>query len=276
MARAVFDALDDRIYEYGIDRGMIYFLDGTAVPWNGLTAVDESNGSQTLQTHHLDGYPYLHRVTQGSYQGTISAYTYPDEFLRVEGAVNLESALGYPGMYAIHQPAEPFNFCYRTRVGSVENSDLGYKLHMLYGVTALPTERNYQTLSADPEASDFSWEIRATPQFDTVYPASHVIFDSRYTNSWWLTALENMLYGTDSPDVNPLFPSYLTLMYNFTSVNEAGPGAVWAVTVVDNGDGTWTATDTNGEITMVSAYEFSITDINATYTTAGVYDMETS
>lgn len=275
MAALTFDAVGEREYQYGIDKAAIYFADGTSAPWNGITSVEEAVGQQQLKSYYLDGQPFLHNVTPGAYEGTISAYTYPEAFQRAEGVKKMDNVLGHPGMAITHQRPDQFNLAYRTKIGNDLAEEAGYKLHMIYNVTALPSSKTFQTLGGDPEATEFSWDIKTIPTQDTGFPTAHVIFDSTKSNWWWMNFIENWLYGTDDPDADPYFPNYLELLYNFVQVNAAGPNE-FPVTVVDNFDGTWTATDSNGEITIVTPGEFSIIEVDATYLNAGEYDMETS
>lgn len=272
MAKLTFDAAGEKEYQYGVEKTVLYLRDGTSAVWNGVTSIEENAGMQSLKSYYLDGKPFLNAVSPGAFEGTLNAYTYPEEFLVVEGTFDVGTYVGHPGMYITHQRPETFSLSYQTRVGSDLDADAGYKIHMLYGLLAAPSDKVFQTLGATISPGEFSWDLKSIPEsYGGVWPTSHVIFDSRKVNWWWLDFLENWLYGTDDQD--PYFPSYAELVYNYVGVNGAGPNTP-PVTVVDNGDGTWTATDSNGQITMVNASEFSITEVDGSYIDADTYVLE--
>lgn len=203
MTKLVWDGMGQRRYETGVDRGVLYLPDGTGVSWNGLTSVEEDEGGIEVEPFYFDGVKYLQVRTSGDYSGTISAYTYPVEFEQFDGLEQVTN-----GMQLTRQPVtEMFAISYRTRIGNdVEGLDHGYKIHVVYNLTATPSTKSYSTVSDQPEPVDLSWTVSAIPEIVPGYrPTAHVIFDTTKLNPYLVLDLEDLLYGTDpTTEVDPL------------------------------------------------------------------------
>ena len=206
MARLTWDATGEHLYETGVRRGVLYLQNnngtyGTGVAWNGITTVTESPSGAEATAIYADDIKYLNLYSAEEFGATIEAYTYPDEFAQCDG-----SASPVAGMNIGQQTRKSFGFCYRTAIGNdVAGEDYGYKLHILYGCKASPSEKSYQTINDSPEAITFSWEITTTPVEVSGYkPTACVIIDSTKCDAAKLTALENTLYG--SSNSSPTLP----------------------------------------------------------------------
>ena len=204
MARLVWDATGEHLYETGVKNGVLYVQDSsgnyqTGVAWNGITAVTESPSGAEANAIYADDIKYLNLYSVEEFGATIEAYTYPDAFAECDG-----SASPVTGMNIGQQSRKMFGFCYRTVVGNdVAAEDYGYKIHIIYGCKASPSEKSYQTINDSPEAITFSWEISTTPVNVTGYkPTSCVIIDStKFTTTAAqnkLKALEDILYGSEN------------------------------------------------------------------------------
>lgn len=199
MAKLVFDAAGKHYFETGVDHGVLFRLNdaGTAyetgVPWNGLTAVTESPEGSEESAIYADNIKYLSLRSAENFKGTIEAFTYPDEFEVCDG-----SAVLSPGIKISQQSRRPFAFSYRTNIGNDLTSELGYKLHIVYGATAAPSERAHATINESPEAMTMSWEITTTPVAVAGYKATaHIEIDSTKIAAGALTKIEDALYGKD-------------------------------------------------------------------------------
>lgn len=198
--RIVWDATGERLYETGVDHGVLYILDsdGTyknGVAWNGLSAVTESPSGAEATAIWADNIKYLNLMSAEEFGATIEAYTYPDEFGQCDGTAELVE-----GVTVGQQARKTFGLCYRTRIGNdVDGDQHGYKLHIIYGALASPSEKGYQTVSDSPEAISFSWEVTTTPvNVSGMSATASLVIDSTKSNPEKLTALENILYGTDA------------------------------------------------------------------------------
>lgn len=195
------DNTGDKLYETGVDRGVLYPMGqsgyGTGVAWNGLTGVTETPSGAEATKLYADNIKYREIRSAEEFGGTIEAYTYPDEWAECDGSAALMA-----GVYAGQQPRKVFGFCYRTILGNdVDLNSHGYKLHIVYGCTASPSERSYATVNDSPEAITFSWEFSSTPVNVTGHkPVSCITIDSTKVDATKLKNLENKLYGvsTDS------------------------------------------------------------------------------
>ena len=200
--RLVWDQTGERLYETGIDRGVLYLLDNSAkyskgVAWNGLTAVTESPSGAEATAIWADNMKYLNLISAEEFGCTIEAYTYPDEFAECDGSANLVDG---GGVVIGQQNRKIFGLCYRTLVGNdVNANDHGYKLHLIYGCQASPSERAYATVNDSPEAITFSWEVTTTPVNVTGFkPTACITIDSTKCDATCLAALEEILYGKDA------------------------------------------------------------------------------
>lgn len=203
MSRLVWDQTGERLFETGTDRGVIYPYDtanhtyGKGVAWNGLTAVTESPSGAEASPLYADNIKYLELRSAEEFGATIEAYTYPDEFAVLDGSASLAD-----GVTIGQQKRGLFGFCYRTKLGNdVDGDDHGYKLHLIYGCTASPTEKGYQTVNDSPDAITFSWEISTTPvSVKGFKPTACLTVDSTKCDPTKLKALEILLYGSNGED----------------------------------------------------------------------------
>jgi hypothetical protein len=207
MTALTWDAVGARKYETGVDKCVLYIPDvngiyNTGFAWNGLTTITESPSGAEANAQYADNLKYLTLISSEEFGATLEAFTYPDEFLQCDG---VQAPIA--GVLLGQQTRKRFGLCYRTRVGNdVSGTDLGYKLHLIYGATAAPSEKAYATVNDSPEALTFSWEISTTPVEVTNYkPLAVLTIDSTKVDSVKLAALELVLYGTVG--VDPLLPT---------------------------------------------------------------------
>lgn len=219
MSRLEWDADSKRLYETGVDRGVLYLKDedGTyknGVAWNGLTAVTESPSGAESTPLYADNIKYLNLRSVEEFGATIEAYTYPDEFMQCDGSAALAT-----GVYIGQQPRKPFGFCYRTVLGNdTMNDAYGYKLHLVYGCDAAPSEKNYQTINDSPDAITFSWEISTTPVNvgNNHKPTACVTIDSTKVNPEKLIVLEDILYGSADEEARLPLPAEIATLVGIT------------------------------------------------------------
>lgn len=207
MAKLVFDKTGERFYETGVSNGVLYVQDESGgyprgVAWNGLINVTESPSGAEATPLYADNIKYLQLISAEEFGATIEAYTYPDEFEACDGSVELS-----PGVTIGQQDRKPFGLCYKTIIGNdVKGNNLGYKLHLIYGAVAGPSEKAYQTVNDSPEAITFSWEITTTPvEVAEHKPTASLIIDSTKINAAKLAKIEEKLYGTVSTE--PTLPT---------------------------------------------------------------------
>ena len=214
MPRLTWDATGERIYETGVRNGVLYVSNNGAYPkgvaWNGLTAVTESPSGAEPTALYADDIKYLNLISAEEFGATVEAYTYPDEFAQCNGEASLVA-----GVTIGQQPRKTFGMAYRTVVGNdTENENYGYKLHLIYGAVAAPSEKAYATINDSPEAITFSWELTATPvSVNGFKPTASLTIDSTKVDPEKLAALEDILYGKDDQDARlPLPNEVATLM----------------------------------------------------------------
>ncbi len=216
MTALVWDDAGQRFYETGIENGVLYVIDGSGdyplgVAWNGLVSVTESPSGAEPTALYADNIKYLTLVSAEEFACTIEAYTYPDEFGVCDGSIEAGLAVG---TYLGQQARSIFGLVFKTKIGNdVAGDALGYKLHLIYGCLASPSEKGYQSVNDSPEAITFSWEIATTPPIVTGYtPTAQIIIDSRGADPTALAALELLLFG-DAGDPNlPLPDAIITAM----------------------------------------------------------------
>ena len=202
MAKIVWDKSSERLYETGVKNGVLY-VQGTGgtytkgVAWNGLAAVTESPSGAEPTPLYADDIKYLNLLSTEEFGATIEAYTYPDEFAECDGSKSIAT-----GVYIGQQARKTFGMCYKTTLGNdTEGNDHGYKLHIIYGALAAPSEKAYETINDSPEAITFSWEISTTPVNVTgSKPTATIVIDSTKANPEKLAALEVILFGADAPN----------------------------------------------------------------------------
>jgi hypothetical protein len=200
MARLVWDATGKKFYETGVDRGVLFPIasNGTyplGVAWNGLISVTESPSGAEANAIYADNIKYLSLQSAEEFGGTVEAYTYPEEFGECDGSAELVA-----GVSISQQPRKTFGLSYRTILGNdVENDSYGYKIHLIYGCLASPSEKTYQSVNDSPEANAMSWEITTTPVPVTGFkPTACVVIDSTLVDPADLAAFEDILYGKDA------------------------------------------------------------------------------
>ena len=196
MAKIEWDKTGERLYETGVKNGVLYVQEAGAYPkgvaWNGLTAVTESPSGAEATPLYADDIKYLNLLSAEEFGATIEAYTYPDEFAECDGSASLAD-----GVMIGQQARKTFGLCYRTAIGNdIDGNDHGYKLHIIYGALAAPTEKAYATINDSPEAITFSWEVTTTPVNVTgAKPTASITIDSTKATPEKLAALEKILYG---------------------------------------------------------------------------------
>lgn len=213
--KLVWDQTNERLYETGVKMGVVYpqATGGTypmGVAWNGLTAVTESPSGAEATALYADDIKYLNLMSAEEFAATIEAYTYPDEFAECDGSAELAK-----GVAIGQQKRKAFGLCYRTVLGNdVDGIDHGYKLHIIYGAMAAPSEKAYATINDSPEAITFSWELSTTPvSVDGFKPTASITIDSTKADPTKLEALEKILYGSEEAEARlPLPNEIATLM----------------------------------------------------------------
>ena len=212
MAKLVWDQTGERRYETGVKHGVLYvYSDGAyqkGVAWNGLTAVTESPSGAEATPLYADDIKYLNLVSAEEFGATIEAYTYPDEFAVCDGTAALVE-----GVSIGQQSRKTFGLVYKTTVGTDESNDAGYKLHIVYGCLAAPSEKAYATINDSPEAITFSWEVTTTPVSVTGHkPTSIVTIDSTKVDADLLAQIEAKLFGTESEEPTLLLPDEIAAL----------------------------------------------------------------
>ena len=212
MSKLEWDKTGAHYFENGVDHGVLYpqtdggasgsVVYGNGVAWNGLTSVTQSPEGAEPSAVYADNIKYLSLLSVEEFNATIEAYTYPDEFAACDGSASLGE-----GVTIDQQARKTFCLSYRTKIGNDVNSDLGYKIHIIYGCLAAPSERAYETVNDSPEAMTLSWEISTTPVVVTGFkPTSHLVIDSTKVKPAALKAIEDALYGKESEEAKVLMP----------------------------------------------------------------------
>ena len=215
MSKIVWDAIGEHTFETGVRNGVLYLkgVEGTyntGVAWNGLTSVSESPEGAEATDLYADDIKYLTLMSAENFKATIEAYTYPVEFEECDGSATIAK-----GVVIGQQSRKPFGLCYRTAIGNdTDGNEHGYKLHIVYGCQASPSEKQYSTINDSPEAITFSWEVNTTPVNVTgKKPTATLIIDSTKADKSKLTALEAILYGSEEQEPRlPLPDEIATLM----------------------------------------------------------------
>lgn len=206
--RLVWDQTGDRLYETGVDRGVVYPQVSGAYPkgaaWNGLSKVSESPSGADATAVYANNKKYLNLIAAEQYAATISAYTYPDEFKPCCG----EKEIG-KGVTAGQQKRQAFGFCYRTLIGNdTDGTSFGYKIHIVYGATAAPSSMDHSSVNETPEAVEMSWEISTVPvDVDGMEPTATLTIDSTKCNAAALKKLEDIIYGSEEADARLPLPA---------------------------------------------------------------------
>ena len=215
MSKIVWDAIGEHTFETGVRNGVLYLknVEGvydTGVAWNGLTSVSESPEGAEATDLYADDIKYLTLMSAENFKATIEAYTYPVEFEECDGSATIAK-----GVVVGQQPRKPFGLCYRTAIGNdTDGNEHGYKLHIVYGCLASPSEKQYSTINDSPEAITFSWEVSTTPvNVPGKKPTATLIIDSTKADKAKMTALETILYGSEGDEPRlPLPEEIVALM----------------------------------------------------------------
>jgi hypothetical protein len=257
MAQLVWDETGRRLYETGVDHGVLYIPDTSGVyvngvAWNGLTTVTESPSGAEANAQYADNIKYLNLFSAEEFGATIEAFTYPDEFAQFDGL-----ATPSPGLTIGQQVRKTFGLSYRTKVGNdVAGDSYGYKLHMIYGASASPSEKAYNTINDSPEAITFSWEVTTNPvpAGGNLKPTALITVDSVKVGASNLTSLENALYGTAGTSPRLPLPDEIITMFagGQTQVTTQSPTFVPAtgvITIPTVTGVTYRRADTNAVVT---------------------------
>ena len=225
MARLQWDKIGERLYEAGVEKGVLYVqnINGTynkGVAWNGLIGVNVSPSGAEPTKLWANNTQYGTVLSQEELGATIEAYTYPDEFAVCDGSAELAT-----GVHIGQQTRMPFALSYVTKIGNdVQSLDHGYKIHIIYGALAAPSEKNYQTINESTEAITFSWEVTTTPvDVPGFKPTAYVTIDSTAVDTVTLKQIEDTLYGTDSDDPELLMPADILAIINDDDDGSSNP-----------------------------------------------------
>lgn len=215
MARVTWDQVGERLYETGVDHGVLYIRNDvgaydTGVAWNGLVSVTESPTGAESNPQYADNIKYLNLVSAEEFGATIEAFTYPEEFAQCDG-----TAAPAAGVYVGQQPRRTFGLSYRTQVGNdVAGTDHGYKLHLIYGALAAPSEKAYNTINDSPEAITFSWELTTTAvEVPGLKPSATLTIDSTKTGASQMESLEAILYGNETDEPRLPLPAEVIALF---------------------------------------------------------------
>lgn len=261
MTKITWDKTGERFYETGVDRGVLYPLGAgglypSGVAWNGLTAVTESPSGAESNKQYADNIVYLNLISAEEFSGTIEAFQSPVEFDQCDGSASPEF-----GISIGQQQRKPFGFTYRTKVGNdTQGQDFGYKIHLIYGAQAAPSERAYATVNDSPEAMTLSWEISTTPvEVGTINgvdykPTATLTIDSTKVAAAALKELEDILYGTESLSPRLPLPAEVIAIFadDRTEVTATAPtfvSATGVITIPTVTGVTYRRADTNAVVT---------------------------
>ena len=255
MAVLTWDNVGERLFETGVDKGVLYIptngVYDTGYAWNGLTAVTESPSGAEATAQYADNIKYLNLISAEDFGGTIEAFTYPTAFAQCDG-----TAYPQTGVSVGQQARKSFGFSFRTRLGNDTNgSDNGYKIHLVYGALAAPSEKAYNTINDSPEAMTFSWEFTTTPvPVSGLKPTAIMTIDSTKVGAAALTSLENALYGTAGTNARLPLPDEVISFFSgaLIKVTPAAPTFVAAggtITIVATTGVTYRRADTNAIVT---------------------------
>jgi len=215
MAQITWDGVGDRLYETGVDHCVLYLPNeqgvyDTGVAWNGITSISEAPSGAEATALYADNIKYLNLQSAEEFGATVEAYTYPEEFAVCDG-----SAAPRPGVLIGQQPRRTFGLSYRTQVGNdVDGNDHGYKLHLVYGALAAPSEKAHSTINDSPEAVTFSWELSTTPVAVTgLKPTAVLTVDSTKVDQTTMQALEALLYGDESTEPSLPLPDEVLALF---------------------------------------------------------------
>lgn len=256
------DDPNERYFQHGVDRGVLYPSVGDPVAWNGVTGIDESgNGNSSIL--YIDGKVYLADVDPTDFAGKLTALFWPDAFSLCIGMPETTD-----GLYIDNQKPKRFNLSYRSLIGSGLDGDMfGYQIHLLYNAVASIGGRSRKTLNANADAMEFDFDIVATPvKLPTFRPSAHYIIDTRHLDAVSIQQLEDILYGPADYSTPPRMPtpSELYDLLNFGT----------SITFTDHGDGTWTARGAYANVHMTGPDTWEILNVNGTDHGDGTYTLD--
>lgn len=247
MPEIVWDAVGEKLYETGVSKGVLYPRDAAGlyplgVPWNGLTGVTESPSGAEATAKYADNIKYGNLLSAEEFAATLEAFTYPDEFGQCDGSAEIA-----PGVKIGQQSRKSFGLAYRTELGNdVDNDAYGYKLHLIYGATAAPSEKGYQTINDTPDMITFSWELSTIPVVVSGFkPTASLVIDSTKVLAANLEALEAILYGTAGTDPRLPLPDEVAALFA-----GAAPDALELVSIVPDNDAPDIAINSNIVLTF--------------------------
>lgn len=261
MSKLVWDQVGEHYYETGVDHGVIYPTTNTGAygrgyAWNGLTSVSENPSGAEANPRYADNIKYLNLFSAEEFGATVEAFTYPPEFAECDGSATIAT-----GVMAGQQRRKVFGMTYRSLLGNdVMDTDYGYKIHLVYGAKASPSEKSYQTVNESPEANTFSWELTTTPvEVPGFKPTAIITVDSTTVPAAKLAALEDILYGTSSTDPRLPLPAEVIALIGtaaaFSVVN-------YLTNVSTNNDET--IADSTYEATLTAADGYTIANVVVT------------
>lgn len=245
MARLDWNPIGSKIFETGVDRGVLYVPGQNGVVWNGLVSVIETPSGGETRSFYYDGKKFLNVASSEEMAGTINAYYSPPEFDVCDGSSEPED-----GVYAWQQRRSSFGLSFRTKTGNdINGLDSSYKIHIIYNLLAAPSERPYKTNSSEPEPLVLSWEYTTKPvPFPDYLPTAHVTIDANKAPSWAIQQLETILYGTETTDARLPSPEEIIFAFNNKPL----------FTVTDLGDGVFEIYGADEEVTFVDAGQYTI------------------
>lgn len=216
MSRIVWDKTGEHFYETGVNHAVLFPFNKTnktydnGVAWNGITSVSESPSGAEATALYADNIKYLNLISNEEFGATVEAYTYPDEFAILDGSASIAD-----GVAIGQQSRGTFGLAYRTEVGNdTEGTDLGYKIHLIYGATATPSEKAYQTINDSPEAITFSWTLNTTPvAVEGFKPTASLVIDSRKVDAAKLAAFEDIIYGSENATPRLPLPDEIATLF---------------------------------------------------------------
>lgn len=220
MSRLVWDKTGERLYETGVDRGVVYPIQEGGVynkgaVWNGLTSITENPSGAEPSPLYADNIKYLNLMSTEEFGATVEAYTYPQEFAECDGSANIAT-----GVSIGQQKRKTFGMAYRSRIGNdIDGSDHGYKIHLIYGALAAPSEKAYNSVNDSPEAATLSWEISTTPvEVDGYEPTASISIDSTQVDAAKLKAFEDILYGSENTEARLPLPNEIVELFGEQTV----------------------------------------------------------
>lgn len=195
MSRIAWNALGERYFETGVDRGVLYTSDSEGVPWTGLISVSENPNGGEAKPYYIDGFKYLQISSAEEFEATIEAFYAPKEFGACDGTAQIHN-----GLFATQQPRKAFGLSYRTKIGNdLDGQDHAYKIHLVYNALAAPATRDHKTIGQSVDPSAFSWDVTTMPPSLTGHkPTAHMVIDSLLADPAILTQVEDILYGSES------------------------------------------------------------------------------